>query len=160
MGPGLWSMEDLENLKAQDDEQGLGRTEVSDGTEGRLDASEETFPHGRPLEQVAELETRKRSGGPRLGDPFGIDDASPMGGEGVAGQGQDRSEDEMNTTDTNEPKVGGWASRASRAPMKRHGEGANRELRTDSFSFSKSEEKRQFLKQEAQKGFDAKVKKE
>ncbi|KAG0643678.1 hypothetical protein HOY80DRAFT_1087858 [Tuber brumale] len=110
-GPGMRRMEGFENLEAQDDELGLGRR---------------TSLYERPLEQVAELEARKR-----------------------------RSE--MNTRDTNEPKVGGCPNRA---PMKGYGEGANREPGTDSFKFSKSEEERQSAKQEAQKEFDRKVEKE
>ncbi|KAG0135214.1 hypothetical protein HOY82DRAFT_158561 [Tuber indicum] len=185
-GPGLRRMEGLENPGAQDDGQSLGGMEISDGTEGRLDASE-VFPHGRPSEQVAELEARKRSGGNPGNDPFGVDDASPTSGDGVMGQGQggwtnthsntsesawerirkgqspttrpptDRGEGDGNTTYTSEPKVGGWPSRPS---MKGYGQGANREPGTDSFMFSKSEEERQLAKQEAQKEFDAKVEKE
>ncbi|KAG0642142.1 hypothetical protein HOY80DRAFT_669935 [Tuber brumale] len=185
--PGLRRMEGLENPKAQDDGQSLGGMEISDGTEGRLDAGEETFPHGRPSEQVAELEARKRSDEHPGDDPFDVDDASPMGGERVMGRGRggwtnthsntsesawerirkgqppttrpptDRGEDEGDTTGTSEPKAGGWPSRA---PMKGYGQGPNREPGTDSFTFSKSEEERQLAKQEAQKEFDAKVEKE
>lgn len=184
--PELQRMKGLENPKAQDDEQSLGG-EVSDGTESRLDARER-FPHGRPSEQVAELEARKQGGAPPGDDPFGIDDAS-LAGEGATGQGQgqggwtnahsktsesawerirkgqspttrpptDRSKDGVNTMGPNEPKVGGWPNRAS---INGYGQGGNREPRTDSFTFSKSEEERQLAKQEAQKEFDAKVEKE
>lgn len=183
-------MKRLENPKAQDDKQSLGGVEVSDGTDSRLDASEkERFPHGRPSEQVAELGAWKRGGSPPGDDPFCVDDASPTGGEGATGQGQGqggwtnthsntsesawerirkgqspttrpptgRSEDETNTMGPNEPKVGGWPNRAS---INGHVQGGNREPRTDSFTFSKSEEERQLAKQEAQKEFDAKVEKE
>jgi len=173
---------------AQDDEQSLGGAETSDGAESGLDASEkERFPHGRPSEQVANLEARKRGGGNPGDDPFGVDDASPTGGEGATGQGQGRwtnthsdtsesawerirkgqsptahppadgSEDGVNAVGPNEPKVGGWPNRAS---INRHGQDGNKEPGTDSFTFSKSEEERQLARQEAQKEFDAKVEKE
>ncbi|RPB06037.1 hypothetical protein L873DRAFT_1756457 [Choiromyces venosus 120613-1] len=188
-GPELRRMKDLETPKVRrdDDGQSLGGMEISDETESRLDASEkERFPYGRPSEQVAELEARKRGGGDD--DAFGVDDASSTGGEGVMGQGRgggwtnthsntgestwerirkgqsptarpptDRTEDEASTTGLNEPKARGWPNRP---PMKGYAQATNREPGTDSFSFSNSEEERQLAKQEAQKEFDAKIEKE
>ncbi|CUS14243.1 unnamed protein product [Tuber aestivum] len=176
-GPGLRRMEDLENPKTQDDEQSLGGTGDSEGRESSLDAGEkEIFPHGRPSEQVSELEARKRGEGHPGDDPFGVGDASPTEGGGAMGQGQGRwtnthsntggsawerirkgqsptvrpPTDRSEEANIAEPKVGGWPSRA---PM-------NREPGTDSFTFSNSEEERRLAKQEAQKEFDARVEKE
>lgn len=188
--PELRRMKGLENPKAQDDEQSLGGVEVSDGAENRLDASEkERFPYGRPSEQIAELEARKRGGDPPGDDPFGIDDASPTGGEGATGQGQGQggwTNTHSNTSESAWERIRKGQSPTTRPPTNRsedgvntmgpsepkvggwpnrasingYGEGGNRQSRADSFTFSKSEEERQLAKQEAQKEFDAKVEEE
>jgi len=182
-------MRDLETPKVQGDEQSLGGVEISDGTESGLDASEkERFQHGRPSEQVAELEARKRSGGNTGDDPFGIDNASPTGGEGATGQsrGGGWTNTHSNTSESAWERIrkgqppaarppadrgeGGMNTMSpdepkvggwpNRASINRYDQGGNREPGTDSFTFSKSEEERQLAKQEAQKEFDAKIEKE